>query len=414
MYRTNIRRPGTRAVVAVASLALVAGACGGDDGDAADPTDAPAPATEADGTEPAPATDPAPATTSAEPAPGTTAVDTTVPGTAPAGGIDPDRCATNEAAGTITYASSFDFAAAASIIDVVVAEEKGYFDELCLDVELVPGFSTTNYPLISAGTAHFSSAGNYTEILNFTAAGGEFVALVDYGKAPIEALVTPGDGATALADLEGKVVGVKGDIPPSIVAMLASNGLSRGSGYQEVLLDGFDPISQLEQVDALPVYKSNEPGQLDAAGVAYTMFDPAAEGIPGSFGLLYTSAEFAAANPTVVEDFVRAALKGMEDAIADPAGAVELSMARIDAAGNQAFLTQEGETYRWEQELAAVIASTPEGQPVGLIDPAIFEAEYDAYVEAGVWPDGAPDYVEAYDAAPAAAAYDADGTVIWP
>ena len=46
MNRTNIHRPGTRAVVAVASLALVAAACGGDDDDAADPTDAPAPATE--------------------------------------------------------------------------------------------------------------------------------------------------------------------------------------------------------------------------------------------------------------------------------------------------------------------------------------------------------------------------------
>ncbi len=413
MYRPITRRRRTGALVALTSLALVASACGGDDDDAADPTTAPE-ATSAV-TEPAPeattaATEPAPATsaagTSPDSAPGTSAAPDTT--------IDADRCATNEAAGTITYSSSFDFAAAASIIDVVVAEEKGYFDELCLDVELVPGFSTTNYPLVSAGTAQFSSAGSFTEILNFSAAGGEFVALVNYGKAPIEALVTPGDGATALDELGGAVIGVKGDIPPSLVAMLAAHGLELGSGYSEVLLDGFDPISQLAQVDALPVYKSNEPGQLDAAGVAYTLFDPAAEGIPGSFGLLYTSADFAAANPTVVEDFIRAALKGMEDAIADPAGAVELSLARIDAAGNQAFLTQEGETFRWEQELQAVIASTPEGEPIGLIEPAIFRAEYDAYVEAGVWPDGAPDFVEAYDPAPAAAAYADDGTVIWP
>ena len=47
-----------------------------------------------------------------------------------------DRCAANEAAGTITYLSGFDFAATASIVDVVVAEEAGYYDELCLDVEL--------------------------------------------------------------------------------------------------------------------------------------------------------------------------------------------------------------------------------------------------------------------------------------
>ena len=382
----SIRQSRTRpALAALTALALVATACGGDDGDGEEAS-----------------------TTTA-------ATDSTTGGsTAPGGGIDPERCAANEAAGTITYASSFDFAAAASIVDVIVAKEKGYFDELCLDVELVPGFSTTNYPLVTAGTAQFSSAGNYTEILNFSTGGGEYVAVVNYGKGPIEGLVTPEGGAASLADLEGATIGVKGDLPPSIVAMLATNGLERGSDYKEILLDGFDPVPQLDQVDALPVYKSNEPGQLDAAGVPYTLFDPVAEGIPGSFGILYTSKSFAEEHPTVVEDFTRAALKGMEDAIADPEGAVALSVAQIDAAGNQFFLTEEGETYRWTQELAVVLSSTPQGEPVGLIDGDLFRAEYDAYVEAGVWPDGAPEYTESFDPAPAAAAYGPDGKVIWP
>jgi ABC-type nitrate/sulfonate/bicarbonate transport system substrate-binding protein len=384
MTRSIRHRRTWRAAAALTTLALTAAACGSDDSGDDESTTTAAAATGA------------PVTTAA------------------GGGIDPERCETNRAAGTITYSSSFDFAAAASIVDVIVAKEKGYFDELCLDVELVPGFSTTNYPLVAAGTAQFSSAGNYTEILNFSTGGGEYVALVNYGKGPIEGLVTPEGGAASLADLEGTTIGVKGDLPPSIVAMLATNGLERGSDYREILLDGFDPVQQLTQVDALPVYKSNEPGQLDRAGVAYTLFDPVAEGIPGSFGILYTSKSFAEEHPTVVEDFTRAALKGMEDAIADPEGAVKLSVAQIDAAGNQNFLTEEGETYRWTQELGVVLASTPQGQPVGLIDPGLFRAEYDAYVEAGVWPDGAPEYTESFDPAPAAAAYGPDGKVIWP
>ena len=88
----------------------------------------------------------------------------------------------NQDAGTITYLSSFDFAAAASIVDVVVAEQSGYFDDLCLDVELLPSFSTANYPLVASNEAQFSSAGNYTEILNNTGEGAEFVAFVNYGK----------------------------------------------------------------------------------------------------------------------------------------------------------------------------------------------------------------------------------------
>lgn len=394
------RRRGRRSIVglsaAAVTVALVAASCSSDD----DSTDAPvgtetgdtaAPGTESGGTEPAGTGEPLLAT------------------------VDPERCARNQDAGTITYLSSFDFAAAASIVDVVVAEQSGYFDDLCLDVELRPSFATVNYPLVAGNEAQFSSAGNYTEILNNTGAGAEFVAFINYGKTPIEALITPDGGATELSELEGATIGVKGDIPPSIVALLADAGLSRGTDYSEVLLDGYDPQAHLATgIDALPVYKSNEPGQLDAAGVAYNLFDPTDAGIPGSFGILYTSAGFAADHPTAVADFARASLKGMEDAIADPAAAVAMSLEMIDAAGNQNFLTQEGEQFRWESELAEVLRGTPEGEPVGLIDPALFAAEYAAYVEAGVWPDGAPDDTMPFDAAIAAALYDAAGKVIWP
>ena len=50
---------------------------------------------------------------------------------------------------------------------------------------------------------------------------------------------------------------------------------------------------------------------------------------------------------------------------------------------------------------------------VGIVDPELFRAEYDSYVESGVWPDGAPPYLEAYDASIAAGLYDGD-TVIFP
>jgi len=239
--------------------------------------------------------------------------------------------------------------------------------------------------------------------------------VVDYGKAPIEALVTPDGGATKLADLKGKTVGIKGDLPPSLVAMLAKAGLKRGTDYKELLLDGFDPVVQLSSgIDALPVYKSNEPGQLDAAKVKYNLFDPASDDIPGSFGLIYTSKDYAAKHPTVVQDFTRAALHGMEDALADVSAAVAVSLKFIDAGGNAYFLTEEGETYRWTQESKVVKENTPKGEPVGLIDPDQLKAEYDAYVAAGVWPNGAPDYIEAFDDTVARSVYGQDGKVIWP
>ena len=333
----------------------------------------------------------------------------------PAGGISTQRCNQNKAAGPITYLSSFDFSAAASILDVVVAKERGYFDDVCLDVTIKPSFSTTNYPLVAAGQAQMSSAGSYTEMLNYSTGGASFEAVADYGKTPIEALVVPEDsGVTTLQGLKGKTIGVKGDIPPSIVAMLNQAGLVRGKDYKEVLLDGFDPVAQLKTgIDALPVYKSNEPGQLDRAGVKYRLFDPADYGIPGSFGVIYTTPKFLADHPTAVQDFVRAAFKGYADAVADPAGAVQLSINQINAAGNQNFLTSQGETYRWQQESATVAKGTPPGSPPGLIDPATLAAEVAAYAKAGVFRNGTPKTDGTYDADVAKGVFAGD-TLIWP
>ena len=381
---------------AIVALAFAAAACGSD--------------SESSSTTAAPASSAATATGGS-----TTAGSTPASGGVTAEGISAEECAANKAAGKITYLSSFDFSASASIVDVIVAKNNGYFDTMCLDVDLKPGFSTTNYPLVASDQAQFSSAGNFTEILKYSTGGAAYVALVNYGKVPIEALVTKDPAITDLAQLKGKTIGVKGDIPSSVVAMLANAGLKRGTDYKEVLVDGFDPVAHLKlDIDALPVYKSNEPNTLDAAGVQYGLFDPAKTDTPGTFGLIYTSKKFADEHPTAVAGFTRAALRGMEDAMADPAAAVAMSVEQINAAGNQAFLTEAGETFRWTTESEIVKEGTPAGEPVGLIHPELFKTEFDTYVADGVFPQGAPTFSESWDEGLAASMYDASGKVIWP
>ena len=108
-----------------------------------------------------------------------------------------ERCAANKAAGTITYLSGFDFAASASIVEVLVAKKKGYFDEVCLDVEVKPSFSTANYPLIAANNAQFSSGGSFSEVVDYGATNeAEFVAVAVEGKTGIDALIVKEGEAT--------------------------------------------------------------------------------------------------------------------------------------------------------------------------------------------------------------------------
>jgi ABC-type nitrate/sulfonate/bicarbonate transport system substrate-binding protein len=325
-----------------------------------------------------------------------------------------DRCAANKAAGKITYLSGFDFAAAASIVEVVVAKEKGYFDKVCLDVDVKPSFTTANYPLVGANTAQFASAGSYTEMLGYNKDGAHFVALAIDGKVGVDALlVKPDSGITTPAGLKGKKVGVKGALPPAEVALLNKYGLKEGNDYEEVSLDGFDPkVHWALPIDALPIYKSNETGQLDAAGIKYTMFDPAKEGIPGDFGVLYTNAKFTADHPTAVQDFVRAAMKGMEDAQADPGAAVKIAVAKINGNGNPNFLSEAGEGYRWGVEAKLVKDNTPAGEGIGVIHPDSLTKLVDAYTTAGVFTTK-PSTDSTYSDL-AKGVYDSAAKVVWP
>ena len=234
------------------------------------------------------------------------------------------RCEANRDAGTVTYLTGFDFAATAGMIGVFVAEQRGYFDELCLDVEVTPSFSTANYPLVAGGEAQIASGGSFSEVaqLRRRQRCRPRHAHASRGGTPIDGLIVKPGTAATLEDLAGTTIGVKGKIPASVAAMLASVGLVENEDYTTVLLDGFDPVAHiaLDDIVGFPGYKSNEPGTLDRAGIEYDLFDPIDYDIPGSFGVNFTSREFIDDHPTAAQDFVRASMRGLAEAIADPDG----------------------------------------------------------------------------------------------
>ena len=327
------------------------------------------------------------------------------------------RCQANRDAGTIVYLSSFDFAATASIVDVLVAKSKGYYDALCLDVDVKPSFSVDNYPQIAANDAQFSSGGSFSEMVDFAGANDAgFVALAVEGRTGIDALITKDGEVPTLADIKGTKIGVKGAITPSVKAMLAQQGLIEGEDYETVLLDGFDPLVHIEVPDIVgfPGYKSNEPLQLEAAGVPFTLYDPSDYGVPGSFGVVYTNDTFLTEHPTAAQDFMRATMRGLADAIADPAGAAEIAVGFIEAGDNIMFLSAESETARWGVESQLVADGVAPGAPLGL--PLVDEltAEVTTYASIGLFDGVAPDITTMVDPAVLAGVYDADGTVIWP
>ncbi len=421
MLRQRARTIST--VTAIVSLSLVAASCGSDDTASSATSVASGDTSETTTQSPVETTE-SPDTTDAT-APSDTTVETTesAPATGGtevvAGAAFPEaRCEANQAAGTIDYFTGFDYAATASIIDILVADSKGYYDELCLDVAITPSFSTANYPLVAGNEAQFSSSGSFSELASFSAANdADLVALAVEGRVAIDALMVKPDVADSLEALAGTTIGVKGKLPPSIAAMLGQLGLVENTDYDTVLLDGFDPVAHMaiDSISAVPGWKSNEPGALDRAGVAYNLFDPADFDIPGSFGLIYTNREFLDEHRTAAEDFMRATMRGLADAIADPDAAAAIAFGLINGGGNPNFLSEAGEEFRWSTDAALITETTPDGSFPGVPDPAGLAAEIAAYDSVGVYgAGGAPPIDGRFDAELLAGLYDADGSVIWP
>ena len=344
-----------------------------------------------------------------------TSASTTGPVVAAGQSFPEQRCSANKAAGTITYTSGYDYAAAASIIDVLVAEQRGYFDALCLDVRVEPGLSSANYTAVAADTAQFSSAGSFSELAGQPMASNLVVLAVE-GKTAIDTLITKPGAASLLTGLSGKVIGVKGALPPSIRAMLAQAGLVDGQQYTTTTLDGFDPEDHLalDGVIGFAGFKSNEPGQLDRAGVAYETFDPSTTGIPGSFGVIYTSRTFLKEHPMAAVDFMRATMHALADSVADPASASMVAVDFIRNNGNPNQLSPDGEAFRWQTESKMIVDSTPTGQPLGLPDDKGLRDEVDAYAAVGLFGGTAPDISQLFDASVLEMIYDTDNVVIWP
>jgi len=328
-----------------------------------------------------------------------------------------ERCAANEAAGTITYLTGFDFAAAASIVEVIVAEDAGYYDDLCLDVEIQASFSTANYALIAENDAQFSSGGSFSEVVEFANANdAEFVVYAVDGRAPIDVLmVQPGETAS-VADLAGTTIGVKGKLPTSVQVMLAQEGLVEGTDFDTVAVEGFDPVAHMaiDAIVGVPGWRSNEPGTLERAGVGFDLYDTVDFEIPGSFGIIYGSQQFLDEHPGAAEDFMRATMLGLTDAIADPTAAANAAVELINAGGNPNFLSPEGEVFRWTTDAATITELTPEGVPVGFPDVDELQIELDTYAETGLFGDGDTPDAASFVALDVMEAIHDGTTVIWP
>lgn len=226
----------------------------------------------------------------------------------------------------VTFIAGFKPQADLPFVGVYVAQEKGYFRAQGLDVTIQHAVSGEHVQLLATGRVQFSTGTGGDILKRVAQVDVPLVSIAVIGQRDDQAFAVRADSPIrTLKDWEGKLVGYKSTPSADYLALLKIGGVDR-SKVREVAV-GFDPrVLATGQVDVYPVFAANEPDTLARLGIAVRLFDPTTYGIP-AFGLTYmTNRELLTTRPDLAKRFLRAALKGIEDAIADRDGAIDIVM----------------------------------------------------------------------------------------
>ncbi len=213
-----------------------------------------------------------------------------------------------------------------------LAVERGYFEEAGFEIEFDYSFETDGVALVGA------------EELPFAIVSGEQVLLARAQEIPVVyvaawfqdypvALVTKvGSGINSAEDLIGHRIGLPGLYGANYVGLRALLD-AVGIPEESVTLDsiGFNQVEALasDQEEAVVGYINNEPLQLAALGYEVKVF-PVADYVQLAANGMISNESTIANEPQMVASFIAAFLRGLEETIADPDAAYEISKAYVE------------------------------------------------------------------------------------
>ncbi len=210
-----------------------------------------------------------------------------------------------------------------------IAQEKGYFKSQNLNVDIyTPADPATVLQTVGAGKDDFGIS-YQLDVLLARAQGIPVVSIAALVQHPLNSIMTLKEsGLTRPRDLKGKKIGYPG--LPSDTAMLRTVLTSDGIRLDDVELVnvGFDLVPVLigKKVDAiLGAYWVHESIDAELQGYPVNIMRLEQWGVPDYYELvLVTSEKKVKEDPDLLHRFVHAAVKGYEDAIANPQASVDV------------------------------------------------------------------------------------------
>ncbi|MGC9467281.1 MAG: ABC transporter substrate-binding protein [Anaerolineae bacterium] len=226
---------------------------------------------------------------------------------------------------TLVFMAGYKPQADLPFVGVYVAQEKGFFDEENLSVEIQhSGGGGEHLQLLVAGKVQVTTQDAAVLLKRRAEPGLPLVSIGLIGQRGQQAFVALADsGIETLEDWRGHRIGFKGTPPPDLLALLDVAGLTEDD--VELINVGFDPRILAEGlVDVYPVYTANEPYTLREWGFELRMWNAADYGVP-TLGLAYvTTEDVIDRDPESLARFMSAALRGIAYADTHREEAVEI------------------------------------------------------------------------------------------
>lgn len=331
----------------------------------------------------------------------------------------PEATATATAAATpqatltsasLTFMAGFKPQANLPFVGAYVAQDKGFFQEQGLTVEIKHSrTSGEEFRFLAAGEVQITTA-DAAVVLERRSGDPPvpLVAVALIGQRGQQGFAVLADsGIQTPKDWEGKTAGYKGSKPtPDYLAIVDAEGVDR-SKIQEVRV-GFEPqVLTEKKVDVLAVFLSNEPDTLTRLGYQVRTFDPADYGVP-TLGLTYvTSESYLREHADIMQRFLKAALKGIYYAKDNPDEAIDivLKFAPEEEREHQKFM--------FETELAAALVGPAQQNGIGWMTADQWQALYDKLQRYQALSGPLADLSAAYSTQTLQAIYK-DGQLQWP
>jgi NitT/TauT family transport system substrate-binding protein len=265
-----------------------------------------------------------------------------------------------------------------------MAEEKGYFAAEGLTVKLVPfDFSAPAEPSpeVAAGRADFGLAGANSMLLA-RAEGAPLVAVATlYQRNPLALISLAEKNIRRPQDLVGKKVMIDVDNPGNAGGLLFTTMIVQQQGIDIAQIEIVPRTDYTNdklingEVDVMDAFITNQPVQLEREGHKINAIIPSDYGVDMYANIIFTTEKMIAAEPEVIERFLRATTRGMQSAVDNPEEAAKLAVAR----GQD--LNLESET---ESMLRSLPLLKPGGSEPGMMTDQTWGLTHQILVEQGI------------------------------